>query len=117
MRRPGRSSLEINALLFDDKGTVKDLGMNGGDVLAQDAGEEELDGGEEEKADDHRRLADGKPVPKEKLTFLGIKERHIAYCGNGRLLQKTYTETRPPPLTSSHSHGFLVQRSDRGFKD
>jgi hypothetical protein len=35
--------LEVEAFPFDDEGAMKDLGVDGGDVLAQHAGEEELD--------------------------------------------------------------------------
>ena len=41
--------------------------MDRPDVFADDADEEELDGGEKEKADHDRRLANWEAIPEDKL--------------------------------------------------
>ena len=49
--------LEIDALLLDHEWAVIDLGVDGADVLAHDADEQQLYGAEEVDADQDRRQA------------------------------------------------------------
>jgi hypothetical protein len=49
--------VEVDPLAFDDEGSVRDLRLNGSDVLTNDAEEQHLDGREEEQPDHDRFLA------------------------------------------------------------
>ena len=50
-----RLLVEIDAFLLDDQRTMAHLGEDAAHILAHDAEEEQLDGGEEKQAYDHRR--------------------------------------------------------------
>jgi hypothetical protein len=64
VRLPGvPGGVEVDAFVFDDVGAFLDLGVDGADVLTEDAEEDELKGGGEEDADEKRCEAEGECLP------------------------------------------------------
>src|ERR1051325_7086900 len=59
--------LKINPLFFDDERAFADVAVDGADVLAEHADEQQLDRGEKEQANDHRGHADAEILPEQQL--------------------------------------------------
>ena len=56
-------SVKIDPLFFDNQRALLHLGMNGADIFADNADENQLDGGKEKQTDDQRRHAHLKVFP------------------------------------------------------
>ena len=59
--------VEVDALVFDGVGTFLDLGVDGADVFAHDAEEDELERSGEEDSDEHGSEAEAEGLPEEHL--------------------------------------------------
>src|ERR1700682_4712783 len=60
-------ALKVDAFFFSDERTILDHGVDGADVLSDDAQGYELDGAKEKKADHRWGEAKLKGIPKEQL--------------------------------------------------